>query len=103
VKLKAVFTEAGQYDVRNATFWYESQSLGLGKQFIKSVRLAIKSIKNTPYGFAVRFGDFRAKPLNKFPFLLYYLIHEHTQLIIVFAVLHTRSNPLHIQERVDVD
>ena len=103
MNLKAVLTEEAQSDIQKATFWYEAQSLGLGKQYIKSVRLAIKSIKNTPYGFAKRFGDFRAIPLNKFPYLLYYQIDEKDHLIIVFAVLNTQSNPANFQKRVNVD
>ena len=101
--LKAVLTEEAQSDIQKATFWYEAQSLGLGKQYIKSVRLAIKSIRNTPFGFAVRFGNFRAIPLNKFPYLLYYQIDEKESLILVFAVLHTHSLPANFQKRVNVD
>ena len=100
MSLKAVFTEEAQPDIQKATFWYETQSLGLGKQFIKSVRLAIKSIRNTPYGFAMRFGIFRAIPLNKFPYLLYYEIDEKDSVIVIMAVLHTHSHPTNFQKRV---
>ena len=103
MSLKAVLTEEAQSDIQKATFWYEAQSLGLGKQYIKSVRLAIKSIRNTPFGFAVRFGNFRAIPLNKFPYLLYYQIDEKESLILVFAVLHTHSLPENFHKRVNVD
>jgi plasmid stabilization system protein ParE len=100
VRLKSVFTEEAQSDIREASSWYEKQSIGLGKQFIKSVRKAIRSIQNTPFGFVSRFGDFRAIPLNKFPYLLYYQIDEKQNLIVVFAVLHTHNNPFILQNRV---
>jgi plasmid stabilization system protein ParE len=100
VRLKSVFTAEAQSDIRQASFWYEKQSTGLGKQFIKSVRKAIKSIQNTPIGFVTRFGDFRAIPLNKFPYLLYYQIDEKQNLVVVFAVLHTHNNPLIFKKRV---
>lgn len=100
MSLKVVFTEDAQLDIRKAAFWYESQSFGLGKQFIASVRLAIKSIRHTPNGFAVRFEIFRAIPLNKFPYLLYYQHDEKAGIIAVMAVLHTHSHPTNFQNRV---
>ncbi len=100
MKLKSVLTEEAQSDIRLASFWYENQSRGLGKEFIQSVRLAIKSIKNTPEGFALRFGNFRAIPLSKFPYLLYDQIDEKTHFIVVFAILHTHSHPKNFQARI---
>jgi len=100
VNLKSVLIEEAQSDIRQASFWYETQSRGLGKEFIKSIRLALKSIKNTPEGFALRLGNFRAIPLNKFPYLLYYQLDEKDRLIVVFAVLHTHSHPKNFQSRI---
>ena len=100
MNLKSVLTEEAQSDIRQSTFWYETQSRGLGREFIKSVRLALKSIKNTPEGFALRLGNFRAIPLNKFPYLLYYQLDETNHLIVVFAVLHTHSHPKNFQIRI---
>jgi plasmid stabilization system protein ParE len=100
LKFKLVFLEEAQADVRDASKWYEDQSPGLGKQFIKAIRAALKSIGTTPFGFSSRSSEFRAIPLKKFPYLLYYLLDETNGLLVVFAVLHTHRNPSLFEKRI---
>jgi plasmid stabilization system protein ParE len=100
VRLKTLLTADAQLDIQQAAFWYKKQSSGLGIEFVKSVRQAIKSIRNTPFGFTTRVGNLRAIPLNRFPYLLYYQIDEKDCLIIVFAILHSHRNPAYTQKRL---
>jgi plasmid stabilization system protein ParE len=98
--MKMLIIEEAQMDIRESSLWYENQTKGLGKQFLKSFRLSLKSIQNTPYGFVKRFGDFRGIPMDKFPYLIYYQIDKKEKLILAFAVLHTSMNPTNFQVRV---
>ena len=103
MKFKVLLEDEARSDIQKTALWYNSQSIGLGKKFVKSVRMAIKSIQTTPFGFVIKVGNFRGISLNKFPYLIYYQIDETNKYILIFAILHSHSGPDQFQKRIKAD
>ncbi|MFP5439235.1 MAG: type II toxin-antitoxin system RelE/ParE family toxin [Bacteroidia bacterium] len=78
-------------DIVDAGFWYEEQSVGLGKRFRAQVIKDINELKKNPLLFAVRFSDVFFARVNKFPFLFHYTVEA--DFIYVFAVFHSSRDP----------
>lgn len=80
-------------NIQETTQWYEMQSKGLGQRYKTQTKKQINSLKKDPYLFSIKYGEIRCRKIEKFPFLIHYLIDENTKTIIVFAVFHTSRNP----------
>ena len=60
--------------------------------FIKDFNKIRKTISENPY-FKIWFEDFRAVPLKKYPFLIFFLVDEKENIILIARVFHTSQNP----------
>lgn len=78
--------EAGE-----AQEWYESQSLGLGDEFIAAMELQLKRLEQAPLLYAGVIPGVRRALLPRFPFGLFYVVRG--DLVHVMAVLHDARNP----------
>lgn len=85
------YSSQAQADVRVAFRYYKEISESLGKYFLSELKIAEKSILNTPEGFQIRFFDrVRGYPLKKFPFLVLYVVVEKS--VYVLAVFNTKKS-----------
>ncbi|MGQ7945655.1 type II toxin-antitoxin system RelE/ParE family toxin [Flavobacterium sp. WC2509] len=80
-------------DIQETFEWYEMQLKGLGLRYKTQVKKQINSLKKDPYLFSIKYNEIRCRKIEKFPFLIHYLINENTKNVIVFAVFHTSRNP----------
>ena len=55
-------------DLENATFWYETQSPGLGSEFLDEVEFAFNRIADDPIRHRVLHRETRRVLLQRFPF-----------------------------------
>lgn len=78
-------------DIVDASSWYEEQSAGLGKRFKTQVIKQINDLKKNPLLFSVRFSDVFCARVNKFPFLIHYVVEADC--VYIFAVFHTSRDP----------
>lgn len=60
--------------------------------FWKNYRNTCETILEVLY-FQFYFLDFRAVPMKKFPFLVFYTLNEDKKLVIIKAVFHTSQSP----------
>lgn len=79
-------------DIRDATYYYEQQRKGLGKNFLNEVYQYIEKIAENPLSNPLLFGNVRRCVLKRFPYNLLYRIrkdggvrvlsitHQHRQL-----------------------
>lgn len=79
-------------DVRTAKDYYESQQLGLGLRFEKAVAQLVSILQKNPF-FQIRYDQIRCVPMNKFPFMIHFLLDEEKKRIRIIAVTHTSLNP----------
>ena len=80
-------------DIQEAFEWYETQLKGLGLRYKTQAKKQINSLKKDPYLFSIKYNEIRCRKIEKFPFLIHYLINENTKTVTVFAVFHTSRNP----------
>jgi toxin ParE1/3/4 len=79
-------------DVRTAKDYYESQQLGLGIRFEKSIAQLVSILQKNPF-FQIRYDHIRCVPMNKFPFMIHFEVNEEEKRIRIIAVTHTSLNP----------
>lgn len=79
-------------EIDEAIAFYESKSVGLGKNFLVYLKGYINVLKVTPELFAIKKKPFfRELPLKKFPFVIIYEIIEYE--VVIYSVFHTKRNP----------
>ena len=80
-------------DIQETFEWYETQLKGLGLRYKTQAKKQINSLKKDPYLFSIKYNEIRCRKIEKFPFLIHYLINENTKTVTVYAVFHTSRNP----------
>ena len=80
-------------DIQETFEWYELKLKGLGLRYKTQAKKQINSLKKDPYLFSIKYNEIRCRKIEKFPFLIHYLINENTKTVTVFAVFHTSRNP----------
>ena len=80
-------------DIQETIEWYELQLKGLGLRYKTQAKKQINSLKKEPYIFSIKYNEIRCRKIEKFPFLIHYLINENTKTVTDFAVFHTSRNP----------
>lgn len=71
--------------------WYESQSPGLGEEFIAAMELQLKRLEQAPLLYAEVIPSVRRALLPRFPYGLFYTVRG--DLVHVLAALHDARNP----------
>jgi len=85
-------------DLEDATFWYEDQIPGLGKEFIGDVIATFDRIEENPESFPVVYKQLRRALVHRFPFCVFFAVDDDR--ILVVAVLHGSRDPNRWQSRV---
>lgn len=85
------FSARALRETGEAQEWYESQSPGLGEEFIAAMELQLKRLEQAPLLFAEVIPDVRRALLPRFPFGLFYVVRGN--LVHILAVLHDARNP----------
>jgi plasmid stabilization system protein ParE len=79
-------------DIQEAIEYYNEQQVGLGKRFHKTIKLAFDTLKNDPF-FQIKYDEVRCFYTKPFPFLIHYIVIEHSKTVLVLAIIHTSRNP----------
>ena len=82
--------EAGD-DIREGRRWYESQSAGLGAEYLRSVERCVARIERSPDLYPIVDEATRRARLRRFPFAIYYEVEDEQ--IVILAVWHYRRDP----------
>ncbi len=77
--------------------WYERRRAGLGSEFLSLVRDTLAAVESNPEQYPVEIDDIRKAPLQRFPYIVYYVVLEGE--ISVIAVMHSRRDPQRWRER----
>jgi hypothetical protein len=71
--------------------WYESQSSGLGEEFLAATELQLKRVEQAPLLYAEVIAGVRRALLPRFPYAVFYAMRN--DLVHVLAVIQTTRNP----------
>ncbi|MFK7790752.1 MAG: type II toxin-antitoxin system RelE/ParE family toxin [Phycisphaeraceae bacterium] len=86
-------------DLHDAAKWYESQSDGLGREFVSQVDLAMNSACLMPLRFPEVHDGIRRTLVKRFPYGVYFRCETETNRVIVFAIMHLHRDPKRWQTR----
>ncbi len=66
----------------------------LGKKAESDIQLSkhINSISRNPF-FQIRYSNVRCLPVNKFPYIIHFLLDEKRKTAYIISILHTSQNP----------
>lgn len=85
------FSARALHEIGEAQEWYESQSPGLGEEFIAAMELQLKRLEQAPLLYAEVIPRVRRALLPRFPYGLFYAVRG--DLVHILAALHDARNP----------
>jgi len=85
------FSARALREIGESREWYESQSPGLGDEFVAAIELQLKRLEQAPLLYAEVIPGVRRALLPRFPLGLFYAMQG--DLVHVLAVLHDARNP----------
>ena len=96
---KLVYFDEVKQDVKEAKDWYRLQVKGLEKRFAQDIKAAILRLKERPTVHAIRYKNIRIAHPDVFPYAIHFYIDEHSQTIVITAIVHNSRNPVFSQKR----
>lgn len=93
MEFKILISEEAKRDLNFSYLFYRDKvSTKVAQDFFKDFKDSLKIIEMNPF-FKIWFESYHAKPLTKFPFLIFFLIDKPKKIIIISRVFHTSQNP----------
>ena len=89
--MQVIVRPLAEVDIAEVALWYESTRVGLGDEFLKTVRSALATLGTNPTLHRVIWRNTRRIVLRRFPYCVYYRIVEDRA--VVLACLHGHRNP----------
>ena len=96
--MKVNFHPSAILELKEAIYFYEKQSAGLGIAFLLEIKASLERIKQFPEGWAKTFKKCRRILTNRFPYGIVYKIGERA--ITIYAVMHLNRNPKYWADRI---
>jgi len=87
-------------DLVEAAEWYERQRSGLGAEFSREARQAIRSLKVNPFLYRIRHPKHQVRwmLLQRFPYRIVFIVEG--EVVSVLAVTHVKRHDRHWKERL---
>ncbi|RZN41532.1 MAG: type II toxin-antitoxin system RelE/ParE family toxin [Methanophagales archaeon ANME-1-THS] len=93
-----VFLPQAEQEMLEAARFYESQTVGLGVDYLSEVERAVQTIAESPTTWPVIEGELRRRLIRRFPFGILYRIEPEE--IVIIAVAHLRRRPWYWKKRI---
>ena len=91
-------TPASIEDLQSAMDYYNSRSTNLGFRFTNEVDRSLQAIVKMPFAYGYRHKNVRAKLLNRFPFLIFFIIDDKKSTIEVLRIFNTNQDPFWVKK-----
>jgi plasmid stabilization system protein ParE len=85
------YLKIAREEFHDAIKYYETQQIGLGKNFLNDIRSSISRIKEFPNAYIVIKGHVRRCLLHKFNYSILYTIKDNY--ILIIAISHQHRKP----------
>ena len=86
-------------EIDEAIFWYEKQLPKLGQRFLIELNKRINKIQEKPENYLLIYPPVRRTILKKFPYKLYYIVKDKSEIVII-ALLHVKRSNRYISQRI---
>ena len=87
MKPELVVSTQAEDDARAGYQWYESNTPGLGEEFLAHVRASLDTITETPLLYGRAIEDLRRAPVKRFPYGVFYRADDYR--VFVVGILHS--------------
>ncbi|MCP4658590.1 MAG: type II toxin-antitoxin system RelE/ParE family toxin [bacterium] len=92
--MKRSLTPEAEDELTEAALWYENRRKGLGIEFLEEAERVFQRIEENPRLYQVVHLDIRRANLRRFPYSVYYVVHQvHQDIVGVLAVHHNSRDP----------
>jgi toxin ParE1/3/4 len=78
-------------EIQDAALWYEEQSRGLGREFLRAFRAATAPLRRNPLLYRRVLDESRRVLLRRFPYAVMYEIQEPE--VVILACIHCARDP----------
>jgi toxin ParE1/3/4 len=93
MNFEVILTKIAETHIEEACDYYDSTyNTQLTLNFLSDLEQTIAVLENNPY-FQIWTDNYRAIPLSKFPYLVFFEIDETQYMVKVIAAFHTSLNP----------
>lgn len=89
---KIVVSKKAQVEIENAIEYYSEINSKLALRFYVALKETYAKLEINPY-YQIKLKNYRAVPVTKFPFLLFFVIDDDKELIKILSCFHTSRNP----------
>lgn len=93
-----VFLREAEQEMLEAARYYESQTPGLGADYLSEIERAVAAIAESPMTWPIIEGELRRRLVRRFPFGILYRIE--LKKIVIIAVAHLRRRPGYWRGRI---
>ena len=90
MRFNIIIEKRAVQEIQDAVNYYEFKLKGLGEKFTTHLNSQINELKKNPF-YQVRYKDYRALPLKKFPYTIVFYLSENK--IYIISVFNTYQNP----------
>ncbi len=97
--MNVAFDASAAVEMAEALYWYESQSSGLGAEFLRSDDACLDRLHRLPNSGAPVEAQMRRISLRRFPFQIFYVVDSDK--IVILAILHASRDPEWRRRRLD--
>jgi len=85
--VKLVVLHEASEELSDAAIWYENERVGLGADLLAEAARTMKQIAASPttWPFVPRSRSVRRFPLARFPYVVYYVVHDDDVRVLAFG------------------
>lgn len=85
------FDPGAEQDIADAFSWYETQSEGLGTEFLRQITVQKDRLARNPLIHALEYASVRRAFIARFPYAFHFQVEDHT--VRILACVHFRRSP----------
>lgn len=94
MRYKIIIEPEAQLDIEKAYLYYKDfVNLKTAKLFLKQCKISFKALQMNPF-YRIKIKDYRALPLHKFPFLIFFQVIDQLKTVKIIAVFNTQQHPI---------
>jgi toxin ParE1/3/4 len=98
VRYRVIIRPEAEEEAAEAARWYEAQSRGLGRAFIRSFRDLSRSLRSNPLRFPLVDDDARRALMGRYPYGVFFEVHDDE--VVVLACFHLARDPNALRRRL---
>lgn len=101
--MKRKFHPDASQEAADQADYYSQRSTRLGPEFLRALKVAVQAIEKTPDRYPFKGPGTRVFRMKRFPVHIYYRHYADGDMIMVYAVAHTKRRPGYWHKRLEGD